>query len=808
MSTSRYNQLFNEIKTFHILNDTKDRPEKDVYLLCSEMLAKTLPSMSSLNRIRLTFREKDRIIELAYWIFNHLCEEYEKVGRRYLFKIKKEKDIQKCVQTLHHFFNFTSQHAKIFDIIDENPKKISLTEYIYRFYRYTKRMDLIDSKGFHISSFIEDVNFIPDFKDLMTLITSDCQNGKTFLVMAVSLIYISLGFTPVFIVLSKSQVLQLTFRLKTYIRELKTYIVSLNMFSEEQLDFLSENFLYFDAENKLMDDDDRLRLAINSEKPRFVICIKHYQHLERVNKQITDDSKICLIADEAQVSCCYKDISNIPTYHDDSVKYDKEFITLRQKSTKFIAVSATVQDIIMVEENLYSDNIVFIPQSKNYVGISLWNSNILDISEDKKDDIIPNSALKIITELSKTEPISRNNYRFDKEDDKHPIIVLLKTERKKERHLSMLENFIKKRYNNDINNGNWCFIVEHGDGFYIYHHSFPNEPMKIENQLSTIKDRKIHYFSSSGKNVVNITDIFQFIAEIGIDTIPRVLLISYDMCKESTSFVSHYDKPDNYHLTHGIFLLNNKISVASLIQTMSRLCGNHGDDIRPTLYTTEKARSNIMNGYLTHKEQIQALMKMSEAGNVNVSIESCKDFLEKHPLFKNRVPTTYNKVKGVKKTLISNPNEEKEKEMLKNKKLGIIDYFCEAEPEEYKDEKEMCDLYYYSESESDDESEEEEGDEESEEDEDNIDGVDLIKLRDWIREDCNLLISKMIKFLYKQNKPVSLDEFRRGINYNGKDIISNISNGRGNNTKYGKLWSVSNNILILNPKIKNYLDKL
>jgi hypothetical protein len=703
MSTSRYNQLFNEIKTFHILNDTKDRPEKDVYLLCSEMLAKTLPSMSSLNRIRLTFREKDRIIELAYWIFNHLCEEYEKVGRRYLFKIKKEKDIQKCVQTLHHFFNFTSQHPKIFDIIDENPKKISLTEYIYRFYRYTKRMDLIDSKGFHISSFIEDVNFIPDFKDLMTLITSDCQNGKTFLVIAVSLIYISLGFTPVFIVLSKSQVLQLTFRLKTYIRELKTYLVSLNMFSEEQLDFLSENFLYFDAENKLMDDDDRLRLAINSEKPRFVICIKHYQHLERVNKEITDDSKICLIADEAQVSCCYKDISNIPTYHDENIKYDKEFITLRKNSTKFIAVSATVQDIIMVEENLYSDNIVFIPQSKNYVGISLWNSNILDISEDKKDDIIPNSALKIITELSKTEPITRNNYRFDKEDDKHPIIVLLKTERKKERHLSMLENFIKKRYNNDINNGNWCFIVEHGDGFYIYHHSFPNEPMKIENQLSTIKDRKIHYFSSSGKNVVNITDIFQFIAEIGIDTIPRVLLISYDMCKESTSFVSHYDKPDNYHLTHGIFLLNNKISVASLIQTMSRLCGNHGDDIRPTLYTTEKARSNIMNGYLTHKEQIQALMKMSEAGNVNVSIESCKDFLEKHPLFKNRVPTTYNKVKGVKKTLISNPNEEKEKEMLKNKKLGIIDYFCEAEPEEYKDEKEMCDLYYYSESEEEEE---------------------------------------------------------------------------------------------------------
>ncbi len=95
-----------------------------------------------------------------------------------------------------------------------------------------------------------------------------------------------------------------------------------------------------------------------------------------------------------------------------------------------------------------------------------------------------------------------------------------------------------------------------------------------------------------------------------------------------------------------------------------------------------------------------------ETGNVNVSQESCKDFLEKYPLFKNRFPTTYNKVKGVKKTLISNPNEENEKEMLKNKKLGIIDYFCEAEPEEYRDEKEMYDLY----SSESDEDEDEEGD--------------------------------------------------------------------------------------------------
>ena len=800
--TSRYTQLYNEIKTFHSLPDTKNRPEKDIYLLCSDILAKSLPSMTSLNRIRLTFREKDRIVELAYWILEHLDEEFEKEGKKFIFKIKKERNNQICINHLRGLYNLTKKHPKQFVLTpDETPEKLSLTEYIYRYFRYTKSMDLLDSKGFHISSFLKDPNYLPEFNDLMTLIISDCQNGKTFLVMAVALIYLSLGFTPVFIVLNKSQVGQLIFRLKAYIKELKDHLVSLNMFTEKQLDFLSENFLYFDAENKMSTDDDSLKLAMNGDKPRFVICIKHHQHLERVNKEITDTSKICLIADEAQVSCCYKEIA--PTYHDDNVKYDKEFITLRQKSSKFIAVSATVQDIIMVEENLYSDNIVFIPQTDKYVGMSLWTTKCLDVKNDKKDDIIPASALNVLTELSNTEPITRQNYRFAKED-KHPIIVLLKTERRKEKHLSMLEHFSKKKYNSDINNGKWCVIVEHGSGFYIYHESFSNEPMKIESQLSVVKENKVHFFTSSGKDAVNITDVFQFVADIGLDTIPRVLLIAYDMCKEGVSLISHYDKPNNYHLTHGIFLLNNQSSVASMIQTTSRLCGNHGDDIRPTLYTTEKMRNNIMNGYLTHKEQIQALMKMSENGNVNVAQQSCKDFLEKFPLFKNRVPKTDNKVKGVKKALLNNPNEKKEKEMLKNEKLGTIDYFYEINPDEYKEEKEMCDLYYSS------DSEDEEVGEDKDDDNERIDGVDLNKLKDWFREDCNLLIGKMIKFLYKQNKPVSIDEFRKGIKYEGNisALRNNLNNGRGIKAQYGMIWVVKENLIKLNPSIRNFLISL
>ena len=82
------------------------------------------------------------------------------------------------------------------------------------------------------------------------------------------------------------------------------------------------------------------------------------------------------------------------------------------------------------------------------------------------------------------------------------------------------------------------------------------------------------------------------------------------------------------------------------------------------------------------------------------------------------------------------------------------------------------------------------------------------KLKDWFREDCELLIARMLKFLYKQSKPISIEEFKKGIKYDGKDFTSNILNGRALKSKYGMVWKVADSMVNLNPKVRSYLNKV
>lgn len=88
-----------------------------------------------------------------------------------------------------------------------------------------------------------------------------------------------------------------------------------------------------------------------------------------------------------------------------------------------------------------------------------------------------------------------------------------------------------------------------------------------------------------------------------------------------------------------------------------------------------------------------------------------------------------------------------------------------------------------------------------------IDGVKLKDLRRWLDQDN--WVGKMIRFLY-ENESVNFIEFKNGIGYEGSENEFNntISNGRGKNTVYGKLWSYKNRVVQINQKIKNYIDTL
>jgi hypothetical protein len=88
-----------------------------------------------------------------------------------------------------------------------------------------------------------------------------------------------------------------------------------------------------------------------------------------------------------------------------------------------------------------------------------------------------------------------------------------------------------------------------------------------------------------------------------------------------------------------------------------------------------------------------------------------------------------------------------------------------------------------------------------------IDGVDLTKLNNWLN-DLSTTVAKMIKYLYDQDRELTFSEFKNGIMYIGsdEDFLSNIRSGQGSRCRHGKLWNYLNGNITVNQAIKNYID--
>ena len=87
-----------------------------------------------------------------------------------------------------------------------------------------------------------------------------------------------------------------------------------------------------------------------------------------------------------------------------------------------------------------------------------------------------------------------------------------------------------------------------------------------------------------------------------------------------------------------------------------------------------------------------------------------------------------------------------------------------------------------------------------------IDGVDLVKLRESYH-DSNIIIRRMIRFLYNAEIDITFEDFKSGAGYDGTDegFLSQISNGSGKHS--GKLWSTINGKIRMNPKIRKYISE-
>jgi len=269
--------------------------------------------------------------------------------------------------------------------------------------------------------------------------------------------------------------------------------------------------------------------------------------------------------------------------------------------------------------------------------------------------------------------------------------------------------------------------------------------VKLNNKVK--KNKKIVYTDDSTnetKNVWNIKGIaIKDFYQICKEIGAGIIVtIGMDLMARGISFVSSEKAIDAIAATTMLYKPGTTMHAVGLCQTIGRITGTARPDLQRRLYASKSVIENFIN---YNENQKQYLKEISRNENVVTN--------------------------EIMKTIELN---KKLSRPMDRKKLGL---------------KPM----YKSESESESEGE------------GKIDGVDLKKLNKWLND--NSLVGKMIRYLYDQETSISLEEFNNGINYTGTDsqFINNIDNGRGNSCAHGKLWLNSNNTVILNEKIRNYI---
>jgi hypothetical protein len=249
------------------------------------------------------------------------------------------------------------------------------------------------------------------------------------------------------------------------------------------------------------------------------------------------------------------------------------------------------------------------------------------------------------------------------------------------------------------------------------------------------------------KNELSISEFYGYLQLCGCKV---VLTIGKDLIARGISFVSNQTE-NPLTATTMIYKPGNQLSQVALTQAIGRLNGTAQPNLKRRLYTTDDVYTNYTTFVKNQKEII------------------------------NSIRLNDNKVDD---DLISDIALWKASRPVDRKALKL-----EQDMSFWEDTEE--DSGYTS-------------------DDEQIDGVNLAKLRKWINSDT--LVGKMINFLYSCEESIAFNEFKNGIEYVNsiKEFASNIRSGSSLNSRYGRLWEYnsSKDIIVLNSNIRKYMDSI
>jgi hypothetical protein len=226
-----------------------------------------------------------------------------------------------------------------------------------------------------------------------------------------------------------------------------------------------------------------------------------------------------------------------------------------------------------------------------------------------------------------------------------------------------------------------------------------------------------------------------------------VITIGCDLMNRGISYCSIKKEENSLTATTMIYSPSPNRHGVGLVQTIGRLSGTVRPDLKRTLY----APTNIIDKYLIMCEnQEDFIPKLQEELDNNISMDS-KIFFQSFEL------------KKALKGLVDRPKLKLKFKYKKSDDLFVMDGV--------------------------------------------IDGVNL----DHLTRICNgtMIVSKMVRYLMDQNEPITLQQFKEGLEYERSDstFLSHLKNGRQVGSQNGKLWNTGNNYqeIMMNPNIRQYI---
>jgi hypothetical protein len=349
----------------------------------------------------------------------------------------------------------------------------------------------------------------------------------------------------------------------------------------------------------------------------------------------------------------------------------------------------------MLEDNLYTEGIIFLPPTENYHGIEDWN--IVTLPENDPDITltvgkstvkIPESFITTMSNLSNKEPIDRINKFGIK--DKHPIVLIARFERKNEGQRLILESLkpgtlpINDNHRNTISK-NWVSMTLNQKGIHLFHQS-------LRKCTVTIGSESFSDAVGTGEFLfqkAQIDEVMDWLAKNGgVKRFPRWVIIAYDSAEEGVTFNSTYtgyvETDANIHLTDTYNKFSNKTSASDIEQATGRLNGNHGDNMSITAHVDQKTKEILIKSHALHDAQILALCRLGKDHN-DVKVTNA---VRNMPVFINHVHKNYCKVSGASNLMtnkIKNPNTSLENESLRTHTKAKSTLMLLA-PEKYEEE--------------------------------------------------------------------------------------------------------------------------